>query len=245
MKFMPAFLVVVLVCFVPVNSLLAQKDILGDLNCDGLINESDKIALADIIQSGVFNRDADLNLDGFVDLLDINLYDDLCRLALGDGNRDGEVDLLDVQDFNDALTGRYDRQHDFDGDGDVDNDDLARFTEALMGTANSGIVGDLNGDCLINDADKLILDNIIASGQLLRLADVNQDGAVDLLDILPMRQLCTYSLGDGNLNGEVNLLDIRGFVDAFLGRYDRQHDFDGDGDIDGIDVQAFIKVLLL
>ena len=244
MKFLPAFLVVVFVSFVAVSSSLAQKDIFGDLNCDGLINDADKIVQANIIAAGDFERDADLDLNGEVNLLDIAQLQSLCRYALGDGNGDGVVDLLDITGFRIAFSGAYNRQYDFDGDGDVDMDDVPPFIDAIEGVANSGIVGDLNGDCLINDADKTILARRIQAGLFDPLADINQDGAVDLLDIGPARQLCALSLGDGNADGAVSSLDIGGFIDA-LGSYDRQYDFDGDGDVDRFDIRVFIKILTM
>ena len=243
MKFLPAFLVVVFVSFVAVSSSLAQKDIFGDLNCDGLINDADKIVQANIIAAGDFERDADLDLNGEVNLLDIAPLQSLCRYALGDGNGDGVVDSLDIPGFRSAFNGSYDRQYDFDGDGVVGDSDVPRFIDALLGVANSGIIGDLNGDCLINDADKAILSRLIQAGLFDPLADLNQDGVVDLLDVGPARQLCAFSLGDGNADGIVNSFDIGGLF-AAMSNYDRQYDFDGDGDVDNIDTRVFIKILL-
>ena len=243
MKFLPAFLVVVLASFVPVSSSLAQKDILGDFNCDGLINEADKLDQARILAAGQFDPDADLNLDGIVNLSDVPIIINLCQLALGDGNGDGVVDSLDIPGFRSAFNGSYDRQYDFDGDGVVGDSDVPRFIDALLGVANSGIIGDLNGDCLINDADKAILSRLIQAGLFDPLADLNQDGVVDLLDVGPARQLCAFSLGDGNADGIVNSFDIGGLF-AAMSNYDRQYDFDGDGDVDNIDTRVFIKILL-
>ena len=248
MKFIPAFLVMVLVCFVSASSSLAQKNIFGDLNCDGLINEADKLILVDLLAAGAFDPNADLNLDGSLDSLDIGPYRRLCLFALGDGDDSGSVDILDISSFLVALGGAYNRQHDFDGDGDVDNIDLRAFIDALSGTATSSILGDLNGDCLVNDADKRELARLISSGGFDPNADLNLDGSVTLLDIGPIRELCVFSLGDGDRNGDVNILDISSFLVALgggAGAYDRLHDFDGDGDVDNVDLPAFIKVLSL
>lgn len=243
MKFLPAFLVVILVSFVPVSSSLAQKDIFGDFNCDGLINEVDKLAHARILAAGQFDPDADFNLDGVVNPSDFLILENLCQFALGDGNGDGAVDSLDNLGFRIAFNGSYNRQYDFDGDGIVGNSDVQLFLDALLGVANSGIIGDLNGDCLINDADKAILSRLIQAGLFDPLADLNQDGVVDLLDVGPAQQLCAFSLGDGNADGIVNSFDIGGLF-AAMSNYDRQYDFDGDGDVDNTDTQVFIKILL-
>ena len=56
--------------------------------------------------------------------------------------------------------------------------------------------------------------------------------------------MCALSLGDGNADGVVSSLDIGGFIDA-LGSYDRQYDFDGDGDVDRFDIRVFIKILTM
>ena len=144
--------------------------------------------------------------------------------------------------IRDRFNGSYNRQYDFDGDGDVDNDDVQWFLDALQGVANSGVIGDLNGDCLINDADKAILARLVQSGLFDTLADMNLDGVVDFEDVGLAQQMCTLSLGDGNADGEVNVLDISGLLDALNG-YDRLYDFDGDGDVDNVDIRVFTKVL--
>ena len=242
MKFLPGCLAMVLVGFVLTSSSYAQKDILGDLNCDGLVNDVDKNDLSIILFSGQFDPDADLNQDGVVNFLDILPMLNLCRFALGDGNGDGEVNFEDLSGFSSAMN-VYNRQYDFDGDGDVDNIDVVPFLDAINGVANSGIIGDLNGDCLINDADENDLVGRLISGACDPLADLNQDGVVNFSDIDLIQDLCEFSLGDGDGNRLFNSLDINGFVDA-LSSYDRQYDFNGDGVVDSAgDLNAFFKVL--
>ena len=46
------------------------------------------------------------------------------------------------------------------------------------------ILGDLNGDALINIQDVILLINSILSGESIDSGDMNSDGTVDVLDIV-------------------------------------------------------------
>ena len=48
--------------------------ILGDVNCDGIVNLLDVQPFVDAVVAGVFNAKADMNQDGIVDLLDVSLF---------------------------------------------------------------------------------------------------------------------------------------------------------------------------
>lgn len=51
------------------------------------------------------------------------------------------------------------------------------------------ILGDLNGDCVVNLLDVAPFVDAVASGQFVAEADINQDGAVNLLDVEPFVDL--------------------------------------------------------
>ena len=46
------------------------------------------------------------------------------------------------------------------------------------------ILGDLNGDSLINIQDIILLINVIMSGEMVDSGDMNSDGNIDVLDIV-------------------------------------------------------------
>ena len=52
-------------------------------------------------------------------------------------------------------------------------------------------------------------------------------------------------IGDVNLDGVVNLLDISPFIDLLLsGGYSVEADINGDGAVNSLDIDPFIEILL-
>ena len=49
-------------------------DLLGDVNCDGIVDLLDVAPFVDALLSGIFDNKADINQDGSVDLLDIDQF---------------------------------------------------------------------------------------------------------------------------------------------------------------------------
>ena len=47
---------------------------LGDVNCDGLVNLLDVDPFVDLISTGEFSDKADINMDGVVNLLDVTPF---------------------------------------------------------------------------------------------------------------------------------------------------------------------------
>ena len=64
-----------------VDNILIEADagdfVLGDVNCDGVVNLLDVTPFVDAITSGEYNIKADINQDGAVDLLDVQPFVDL------------------------------------------------------------------------------------------------------------------------------------------------------------------------
>lgn len=75
----------------------------------------------------------------------------------------------------------------------------------------------------------------------LRLFSVLGDNATYTASVTPD---CPFALGDMNEDGNVNLLDVNGFVSALgNGRFICQGDFNKDGSFDLLDVDGFVNVL--
>ena len=51
-----------------------EKTLLGDVNCDGLINLLDVDPFVILLSRGGFSEKADMNEDGSVNLLDVDLF---------------------------------------------------------------------------------------------------------------------------------------------------------------------------
>ena len=51
--------------------------LIGDVNCDGVIDLLDVAPFVDILTTGGFSVKADINQDGVVDLLDVSPFVDL------------------------------------------------------------------------------------------------------------------------------------------------------------------------
>ena len=219
-----------------------QNDLLGDLNCDGLINGAEIPFLIEALQTGSNDPAADYNQDGVVNFSDITPFTNLTEFELGDGNFDGTVSFADIPSFQAALQ-TYNRQHDFDGDGDVDGIDSNRFLMALAGTAPLSIIGDLNGDDLVNSADIGPFIAELQSGGSNTFADINQDGVVNFSDIGPFTDLLQLPLGDGNGDGIVNGVDISMFINTLsAGVYNRRFDMNGDGIVSFLDISGLSEV---
>ena len=60
--------------YIPIQLAMELGFLLGDVNCDGVVNLLDVGPFVDAISSGIFNPKADINGDGTVDLLDVNPF---------------------------------------------------------------------------------------------------------------------------------------------------------------------------
>jgi hypothetical protein len=54
-----------------------SDDLVGDVNCDGVVDLLDVAPFVDLITDGGFSAKADINGDGVVDLLDVGPFVDL------------------------------------------------------------------------------------------------------------------------------------------------------------------------
>ena len=59
------------------NPFLDSKIIIGDVNRDGFINGLDIVPFVNALVDGIYQFEADIDLDGRVNLLDVDLFVDL------------------------------------------------------------------------------------------------------------------------------------------------------------------------
>ena len=52
----------------------AEQILLGDVNCDGVVNLLDVAPFVDLVSNGGFSEKADINQDGIVNLLDVQPF---------------------------------------------------------------------------------------------------------------------------------------------------------------------------
>ncbi|MDG2031580.1 MAG: di-heme oxidoredictase family protein [Phycisphaerales bacterium] len=113
-------------------------------------------------------------------------------------------------------------EFDFDGDEDVDLDDFNTFK-----------------DCFV-------LDNVISPEESCAIGDVDQDGDVDLVDAGYFLEVFEGELVDCNDNGVIDLLDILNGTSADAdgnGELDECFclgDINGDGEVDGVDLSSLL-----
>jgi hypothetical protein len=113
-------------------------------------------------------------------------------------------------------------EFDYDGDEDVDLDDFHRFQECFN------------------------LDNVISPEDPCSTGDVDQDGDVDLVDAGYFIDVYEGELVDCNDNGVVDLLDILSGTAADAdgnGELDECFclgDINGDGEVDGVDLSTLL-----
>ncbi|MEM9410168.1 MAG: FG-GAP-like repeat-containing protein [Planctomycetota bacterium] len=230
-------------------------DLDGDVDVAMSVRFADSVAVslnhgdgtfADPILYDVGNRpfsitSADIDNDGDLDLATANLFSD----STGVGNdvcillNNGDGSFADPMTFIEGR-GTHIASADYDRDGDIDLAIAAGQEATLMinqgnlefrsgfsvriGDGENRIVfGDMDGD---DDLD-LVTSNRFADSisivfnDCFLLGDINMDGRVDLLDIDPFVNLLrsgSYAEeADVNMDGAVNLLDIAPFFELFPG----------------------------
>ena len=201
-----------------------------DINSDGVLDEYDYKAMLDSIYQGDFNRQMDLNDDGFVDLLDVGI---LSRHLDGLG--------IDYSSFVEDET-------------DTEPEDSEEVTEPedIEKIPNY----DVNEDGVISTADAELITQLIYLSEYNQVADLNFDGVVDLLDYGIMLQYLedndlsgsveepmeiNYDInGDGIIN-EADANVIRELI--YSNEYYEAADLNGDGNVDLLDYGLILEYL--
>ena len=115
----------------------------------------------------------------------------------GDINLDGDIDLLDVQPFGNLVTtSTFQAESDTDCDGTVDILDVNRFVNLLLGPEPlisldhpGNQLGDVNCDGVIDLRDYGCMMFLHVDCPCFQFADINQDGSIDLLYICPFIEI--------------------------------------------------------
>jgi hypothetical protein len=157
--------------------------VLGDADGSGVVTSADiRTALAQLGRGG----SADCDGDGVVTRSDIQMTQ--ARLGAtttttlqGDINGDRVVDGAD-QSLLEAHFGTDWARADLDGNGSVSLSDLMDLLAAMSDTTAQVLLGDINGDGAVDNADQEIMEALFSSDDVV--ADLNGDGMVDSGDLL-------------------------------------------------------------
>lgn len=195
-------------------------------------------AACDSVRIVPWNSKVDSDADGYTDAMelcvDTDIYDD-CPDDLSDDawppdtNHDKKVDVLDMILFGPPMSGPYDWRYDFNNDGEVNLTDIDVYTTA-HGTVCE--IADADGDT-IPDRDDPDDDNDAYSD----IVEVNI--GTDPLDDCPDDPSDHAWPPDINNDGAVNVLDIMRYREPLHGPYDRRYDLNADGSVNILDVMQY------
>ena len=177
---------------------------------------------------------ADFDLDGDLDIAASAGF--VCVLFNnGDGNFANETDLYEVSASSLAVA-------EIDGQGGMD-------IITLTASTDSAIV-------LFNDGNAAFVDPIISSVDLgprsMDVGDIDGDNLIDIVTANSNNFQGSFTilynkcidLGDINLDGNVDLLDVADFVSRVsINEYQEEADINRDGKVDLLDVVPFVELL--
>lgn len=149
--------------------------------------------------------------------------------VLGDVNLDGKVDMADVNYLKSHVAGEtgYEtipnmKTADIDGDGEITFEDV-RLLKEQVELASTVMIGDVNGDGKITSADATYITRYLAGDDKYKdidkeAADVNGDGEITAEDSAIISKMITiyetypelkkYRIGDVNMDGVIDSADI-------------------------------------
>ena len=246
----------------------ASSNILGDVNLDGKVDNSDLELLNNYLAKTVDLTDiqltaADVNSDGILSVGDAENI----RLYVTGHNSGSEylskigISIICPKDYTDkdnscikenivdAKYASY-KRGDINLDGKLDNRDLELLSKYLKKQAKLNTVqinvADYNNSGMVDNND---LKQINLTKEQLNYADMNDDGVVDDkdVDILAKTISDYYQVGDINLDGKINELDVTVLQNMFNGVVVATKvqlnlcDINGDGTINNNDVVELRK----
>ena len=209
------------------KSEVEKVNTLGDINNDNVIDSNDVILLDKyVLKKITLNRTqlnyADINGDGIVDTTDV---DELAKIIsdyyqVGDINLDGKIDIADVSLLQNMLNGVVLATKvqlnlgDINLDGVIDNNDAVSLRNKV-GNITKYSKGDVNLDGKVTHEDVTIIENYILKKTELTIdqlnyADYNGDSTIDNKDANSLAKAISlkYKVGDINMDGKVNMIDI-------------------------------------
>lgn len=216
----------------------------ADINGDCVVDETD---LTPIEQKAQGMRiytpyNTDIDGDGDTDMNDYNLaysqYWTPCgQRLLGDVDGSGLVTAKDVRAVT-AAVGTINKRLDLDKDWHVTQKDVDIVVAQLGDTMGRRVVGDVNGDYAVTEAD--ITEALSLQGETTNAADINRDGAVDDHDLDAIEAMmgtnaCSQLNGDVNSNRFIHLTDLLA-VQSASGSKLTQFDCNLDGVVDADDL---------
>ena len=226
---------------------IAQHKLLpirGDLNTDCVVNVNDLLIVLEGFDGG---PEGDVTDDGVVDQTDIDLvralFGSTCGTRLfGDLNGDGVVNIRDHLKLF-ACWGSTDPVCDIDGDGSAGAADLELLTANWGRTLGFRLLGDIDGNDVVNVRDVLAL--LARFGRPGSAADVNLDGTVDETDLALLKANFAATSGQdlaGDIDGDWQV--GRRDLDILLALWGTAHpiaDLNGDESVDIRDLLILLR----
>ena len=209
------------------NSEIIKTNTLGDINLDNIVDSNDVILLDKYVLKHISLTKkqlnyADMNDDGVIDTNDVDILAKTISdyYQLGDINLDGKVNNLDVTLLQNILNKVVVANKvelnlcDINSDGTVDNNDILTLRNKV-GISTKYQKGDVNLDGKVTDEDVTIIENYVLKKTELTIdqlnyADYNGDNTVDNKDANSLAKAIAskYKVGDVNMDGKVNMLDV-------------------------------------
>ena len=158
--------------------------IVGDVDLNGVVDSLDISPFIDLLGSGVFQFEADINGDGEVNFGDVSPF--LQLLLAVDVLVDGDdilkggagADVISGGAGDDTLFGFRPAAGDVNRDGEVDFFDVSPFV-SVFGAGSFQLEADINGDGEVNSEDASLFVDLLFDAQLVSLMN---DGAADELN---------------------------------------------------------------
>lgn len=208
----------------------------GDINLDGVVNSNDVILLDKYVNKKITLKSealnvSDIDLNGTINLQDVSLLAKKISdfYQSGDINMDGIVNAADLTIFQNAFNGvgklNLVQQNlcDTNQDNVFDLNDI-NYLRSNVISQKKFKAGDTNMDGVVGADDVSIIENYILNRTILTieqlsLADYNKDGVIDNMDAnsLAGKIASNYELGDINMDGKRNMLDIR-MLNSFVSK---------------------------
>ena len=159
----------------------------------------------------------------------------------GDTDGDGVLGYGDIAAMNELLkVDGYDPAADLNSDGTVNILDMVRLKKMVPKEK-----GDINGDCAWDREDVIAMKNLLETDGYDPAADLNDDGVVNILDLVRLRNRIPKEKGDINGDFIWNQKDIAS-MNALLAvdGYDAAADLNDDGAVNILDLVLLQDMIL-